>query len=133
MNLFSRNSIILYSLLGLVSLFLAGFIRNLLQFNTWLEVFITSCIIIPMYIFARKIFSKFLRIARISKIFRIQKEGETTPEYLNHINAQVNKVHEDLIKLSPFYKISKILKTSKPLSLNDIKDIFNEVKKHRSA
>ena len=48
MNLFSRNSIILYSLLGLVSLFLAGFIRNLLQFNTWLEVFITSCIIIPI-------------------------------------------------------------------------------------
>jgi len=61
MNLFSRNSIILYSLLGLVSLFLAGFIRNLLQFNTWLEVFITSCIIIPMYMLARKIFSKFLQ------------------------------------------------------------------------
>ena len=64
---------------------------------------------------------------------RDQKEGETTPEYLNHINAQVNKVHEDLIKLSPFYKISKILKTAKPLSLKDIKEIFNEVKKHQSA
>jgi len=61
MNLFSRNSIILYSLLGLVSLFLAGFIRNFLQFNTWLELLITSCIIIPMYMFARKIFSKFLQ------------------------------------------------------------------------
>ncbi|NBW84123.1 MAG: hypothetical protein EBR50_02145 [Proteobacteria bacterium] len=60
MNLFSRNSIILYSLLGLVSLFLAGLIRNLLQFDTWLEVLITSSVIIPMYIFARKIFSKFL-------------------------------------------------------------------------
>jgi len=64
---------------------------------------------------------------------RDQKEGETTPEYLNHINAEVNKAHEDLIQLSPFYKISKILKTAKSLSLNDIKEIFNEVKKHQSA
>jgi len=64
---------------------------------------------------------------------RDQKEGETTPEYLNHINAEVNKAHEVLIKLSPFYKISKILKTAKPLSLKDIKEIFNEVKKHQSA
>jgi hypothetical protein len=61
MNLLSRNSIILYSLLGLVSLFLAGFIRNFLQFDTWLEILITSCVIIPMYMFARKIFSKFLQ------------------------------------------------------------------------
>jgi len=61
MNLFSRNSIILYSLLGLISLFLAGFIRNFLEFNIWLEVSITTCVIIPMYIFARKIFSKFLQ------------------------------------------------------------------------
>tara|TARA_B100000768_G_C11214399_1_gene347467 strand:+ start:503 stop:691 length:189 start_codon:yes stop_codon:yes gene_type:complete len=61
MNLFNRNSIILYSLLGLVSLFLAGMIRDLLQFDTWIEVIITSCIIIPMYMFARKIFSKFLQ------------------------------------------------------------------------
>ena len=53
MNLFSRNSIILYSLLGLISLFLAGFIRSFLQLDTWLEVLITSCVIIPMYIFAR--------------------------------------------------------------------------------
>jgi len=61
MNLFNRNSIILYSLLGLVSLFLAGFIRNLLQFDSWLEILVTSCVIIPMYIIARKIFSKFLQ------------------------------------------------------------------------
>jgi hypothetical protein len=64
---------------------------------------------------------------------RDQKEGETTPEYLNHINVEVDKAHEDLIQLSPFYKISKILKTAKPLSLKDIKEIFNEVKKHQSA
>ncbi len=61
MNLFNRNSIILYSLLGLVSLFLAGIIRDFLEFDTWLELIITSSIIIPMYMFARKIFSKFLQ------------------------------------------------------------------------
>ena len=64
---------------------------------------------------------------------RNQKEGETTPEYLNHINAKVNKAHEELIKLSPFYKVSKILETPEPLSLKEIKEIFNEVKKHQSS
>jgi len=64
---------------------------------------------------------------------RDQKEGETTPEYLNHINAMVNKAHEELIKLSPFYKVSKILETPEPLSLKEIKEIFNEVKKHQSS
>ena len=62
---------------------------------------------------------------------RDQKEGETTPEYLNHINAKVNKAHEELIKLSPFYKVSKILETPEPLSLKEIKEIFDEVKKHQ--
>ncbi|MDA0880396.1 MAG: hypothetical protein O3C66_00295 [Proteobacteria bacterium] len=60
MNLLSRNSIILYSLLGLVSLFLAGFIKEVLEFNTWIEVIITSSIIIPMYMLARKIFGRYL-------------------------------------------------------------------------
>ena len=60
MHLFSRNSIILYSLLGLVSLFLAGFIKDALEFNTWIEVIITSSIIIPMYMLARKIFGRYL-------------------------------------------------------------------------
>ena len=64
---------------------------------------------------------------------RDQKEGETTPEYLNHINAEVNKAHEVLIKLSPFYKVSKILEIPEPLSLNEIKENFNEVKKHQSS
>ena len=64
---------------------------------------------------------------------RDQKEGETTPEYLNHINAKVNKAHEELIKLSPFYKVSQILETPEPLSLKEIKEIFNEVKKHHSS
>lgn len=60
MNLFSRNSIILYSLLGMVSLFLAGFIKDVLEFNTWIEVIITSSIIIPMYMLARKTFGRYL-------------------------------------------------------------------------
>ena len=64
---------------------------------------------------------------------RDQKKGETTPEYLNHINAEVNNAHEVLIKLSPFYKVSKILETPEPLSLNEIKEICNEVKKHQSS
>ena len=64
---------------------------------------------------------------------RDQKEGETTPEYLNHINAEVNKAHEDLIKLSPFYKISEIFKSTEPLSLEDIKIIFKEVDKYNSC
>jgi len=40
---------------------LAGMIRDFLEFDTWLELIITSSIIIPMYMFARKIFSKFLQ------------------------------------------------------------------------
>ena len=62
---------------------------------------------------------------------RDQKEGETTPEYLNHINVVINKAHEELIKLSPFYKVSKILETPEPLSLKEIKEIFDELKKHQ--
>ena len=60
MNLFSRKSIIMYSLLGLVSLFLAGFLRDILNFDAWIEILITTCVIIPMYMLARKIFSRFL-------------------------------------------------------------------------
>ncbi|SVE38318.1 uncharacterized protein METZ01_LOCUS491172, partial [marine metagenome] len=47
--------------LGLVSIFLAGFIREFLNFESWKELIITSCIIIPMYIFARKIFARYLK------------------------------------------------------------------------
>ena len=37
---------------------------------------------------------------------RERKEGETTPEYLNYINTVVNQAHQEIILLSPFYKIS---------------------------
>ena len=39
---------------------------------------------------------------------RERKEGETTPEYLNYINTVVNQAHQEILLLSPFYKISEI-------------------------
>ena len=54
MKLFSKNSIIFYSLMGLVSLFIARFIRSLIDFNIFFEIIICSIVILPMYYFARK-------------------------------------------------------------------------------
>ena len=70
---------------------------------------------------------------QFSPKLRDQKEGETTPEYLNYINKKINLTHEEILKFSPFYRILEILKSTEPLSLQDIKEIFNEVKKHSSA
>ena len=64
---------------------------------------------------------------------RDRKEGETTPEYLNYINTVVNQTHQEIILLSPFYKISEIFKSTEPLSLEDIKIIFKEVDKYNSC
>ncbi len=64
--------------------------------------------------------------------FRDREEGETTPEYLNYINMMVNQAHQEIIQLSPFYKISETFKNTEPLSLEDIKIIFNEVDKYNS-
>lgn len=64
--------------------------------------------------------------------FRDRREGETTPEYLNYINMMVNQAHQEIIQLSPFYKISETFKNTEPLSLEDIKIIFNEVDKYNS-
>ena len=64
--------------------------------------------------------------------FRDREEGETTPEYLNYINMMVNQAHQEIIQLSPFYKISETFKNTEPLSLKDIKIIFNEVDKYNS-
>ena len=72
-------------------------------------------------------------LLQFSPKLRDQKEGETTPEYLNYINKKFNLTHEEILKFSPFYRISEILKSIEPLSLQDIKEIFNEVKKHSSA
>ena len=64
--------------------------------------------------------------------FRDREEGETTPEYLNYINMMVNQAHQEIIQLSPFYKISETFNNTEPLSLEDIKIIFNEVDKYNS-
>ena len=64
---------------------------------------------------------------------RERKEGETTPEYLNYINTVINQAHQEIILLSPFYKISEIFKSTEPLSLEDIKIIFKEVDKYNSC
>ena len=64
---------------------------------------------------------------------RERKEGETTPEYLNYINTVINQTHQEIILLSPFYKISEIFKSTEPLSLEDIKIIFKEVDKYNSC
>ena len=63
---------------------------------------------------------------------RERKEGETTPEYLNYINTVVNQAHQEIIQLSPFYKISETFNNTELLSLEDIKIIFNEVDKYNS-
>ena len=64
---------------------------------------------------------------------RERQEGETTPEYLNYINTVVNQAHQEILLLSPFYKISEIFKNRDPLSLEDIKIIFKEVDKYNSC
>ncbi|MBK55720.1 MAG: hypothetical protein CMC84_00085 [Flavobacteriaceae bacterium] len=60
MKLFSKNSIIFYSLMGLVSLFVARFIRSLIDYSIAIEIIICSIIILPMYYLARKALVKYL-------------------------------------------------------------------------
>lgn len=60
MKLFSKNSIIFYSLMGLVSLFVARFIRSLIDYSIAIEIIICSIIILPMYYLARKALIKYL-------------------------------------------------------------------------
>ena len=61
MKLFSKTSIIFYSILGLITaLLIAPFIRSLIDFSTPVEVLITTSIIIPIYIVAKRILEKFI-------------------------------------------------------------------------
>ena len=61
MKLFSRESIIFYSILGAISGFvLAPFIRSLMDYSTSVEILITTSIIIPIYIIAKKVLIKFI-------------------------------------------------------------------------
>ena len=61
MKLFSNTSIIFYSILGLITaLLIAPFIRSLIDFSTPVEILITTSIIIPIYIVAKRILEKFI-------------------------------------------------------------------------
>ena len=61
MKLLSKESIIFYSILGAVTAFiLAPFIRSLIDYSAPVEILITTSIIIPIYIIAKKVLVKFL-------------------------------------------------------------------------
>jgi len=61
MKLLSKESIIFYSILGAVTAFiLAPFIRSLIDFSTPIEILITTSIIIPIYIIAKRLLIKFI-------------------------------------------------------------------------
>ena len=61
MKLFSKESIIFYSILGAISGFvLAPFIRSLMDYSTLVEILITTSIIIPIYISAKRVLIKFI-------------------------------------------------------------------------
>jgi len=61
MKLFSKESIIFYSILGAISGFiLAPFIRSLMDYSTLTEILITTSIIIPIYIIAKRVLIKFI-------------------------------------------------------------------------
>jgi hypothetical protein len=61
MKLLSKESIIFYSILGAITAFiLAPFIRSLIDFSTPIEILITTSIIIPIYIVAKRLLVKFI-------------------------------------------------------------------------
>ena len=61
MKLLSKESIIFYSILGAITAFiLAPFIRSLMDFSTPIEILITTSIIIPIYIIAKRLLFKFI-------------------------------------------------------------------------
>ncbi|MBT6894812.1 hypothetical protein OAD25_04970 [Gammaproteobacteria bacterium] len=60
MKLFSKESIIFYSILGAFTGFvIAPFIRSLMDLSTPIELVITTCFIIPMYVIAKKLLLKY--------------------------------------------------------------------------
>ena len=47
-------------------------------------------------------------LLQFSPKLRDQKEGETTPEYLNYINKKINLTHEEILKFSVLLREVKI-------------------------
>jgi hypothetical protein len=61
MKLLSKESIIFYSILGAVTAFIiAPFIRSLIDFSTPIEILITTSVVIPIYIIAKRLLVKFI-------------------------------------------------------------------------
>jgi len=60
MKLFSKESIIFYSILGAFTGFIvAPFIRSLMDLSTPVELLITTSFIVPMYVVAKRLLLKF--------------------------------------------------------------------------
>ena len=61
MKLFSKKSIIFYSVLGAITAFtIIPFIRSLLDYSTVVEVLITTGIVLPMYAVITRLLRKYL-------------------------------------------------------------------------
>ena len=61
MKLFSKKSIIFYSVLGaIVGFIIITWIRSLLDYSPTIEIFITTSIIIPMYAVLTRLMKNFL-------------------------------------------------------------------------
>ncbi|MDC1150820.1 hypothetical protein OAT47_04975 [Gammaproteobacteria bacterium] len=61
MKLLSKESIIFYSILGAFTAFIiAPFIRSLIDFSTPIEILITTSVVIPIYIIAKRLLVKFI-------------------------------------------------------------------------
>ena len=61
MKIFSKKSIIFYSVLGAITAFtIIPFIRGLMDYSTTVEILITTAIVLPMYAVITRLFRKYL-------------------------------------------------------------------------
>ena len=61
MKIFSKKSIIFYSVLGAITAFtIIPFIRGLMDYSTIVEILITTAIVLPMYAVITRLFRKYL-------------------------------------------------------------------------
>tara|TARA_B100001769_G_scaffold148003_1_gene115911 strand:- start:2237 stop:2425 length:189 start_codon:yes stop_codon:yes gene_type:complete len=61
MKIFSKKSIIFYSVLGAITAFtIIPFIRGLMDYSTIVEILITTAIVLPMYAVITRLFRNYL-------------------------------------------------------------------------
>ena len=61
MKIFSKKSIIFYSVLGAITAFtIIPFIRGLMDYSSIVEILITTAIVLPMYAVITRLFRKYL-------------------------------------------------------------------------